>query len=287
MEESHFGYIMMRIKERSAKIFVYVTLIITLLSSLFPIFWTITTSLKKRVDTFALPPKFFNFSPTLDNYKKLFSDPTFVKVYLNTILFTLGAALLSITIGSLAAYAIARNPRFRGKATLEILLILLRAMPGVVLIVPLYDLCSKLHLLGEMPVLITIITVFNLPFTIWMLTPFFAAIPLELEEAAMVDGLSTWQTFRKVVVPLAMPGISAAAIFLSLLTWNEFLVPVILGDQSTQTLPVLISGFISARTLDWGPMAAASSLAIIPIALLTVFVQRKLVVGLSLGALKE
>jgi len=277
----------MRIKERSAKIFVYVTLIITLLSSLFPIFWTITTSLKKRVDTFALPPKFFNFSPTLDNYKKLFSDPTFVKVYLNTILFTLGAALLSITIGSLAAYAIARNPRFRGKATLEILLILLRAMPGVVLIVPLYDLCSKLHLLGEMPVLITIITVFNLPFTIWMLTPFFAAIPLELEEAAMVDGLSTWQTFRKVVVPLAMPGISAAAIFLSLLTWNEFLVPVILGDQSTQTLPVLISGFISARTLDWGPMAAASSLAIIPIALLTVFVQRKLVVGLSLGALKE
>ena len=277
----------MRVKERSAKIFVYVTLIVTLVSSLFPIFWTITTSLKKRVDTFALPPKFFNFSPTLDNYKKLFSDPTFVKVYLNTILFTIGAALLSISIGSLAAYAIARNPRFRGKATLEILLILLRAMPGVVLIVPLYDLCSKLHLLGEMPVLITIITVFNLPFTIWMLTPFFAAIPIELEEAAMVDGLSTWQTFRKVVIPLAMPGISAAAIFLSLLTWNEFLVPVILGDQSTQTLPVLISGFISARTLDWGPMAAASSLAIIPIALLTVLVQRKLVVGLSLGALKE
>jgi ABC-type glycerol-3-phosphate transport system permease component len=120
-----------------------------------------------------------------------------------------------------------------------------------------------------------------------MLTPFFAAIPIELEEAGMVDGLSTWQIFRQIVIPLALPGISAAAIFLSLLTWNEFLVPVILGDQSTQTLPVLISGFISARTLDWGPMAAASSLAIIPIAVLTVFVQRKLVVGLSLGALKE
>lgn len=278
---------MMYIKKRLAKIFVYSVLTITLLGSLFPIFWTISTSFKKRVDTFALPPKFFNFSPTIDNYKKLFSDPTFVKVYLNTILFTLGAAFLSICIGSLAAYALARNPRFRGKTTFEILLILLRAMPGVVLIVPLYDLCSKLHLLGEMPVLITIITVFNLPFTIWMLTPFFAAIPIELEEAGMVDGLSTWQIFRQIVIPLALPGISAAAIFLSLLTWNEFLVPVILGDQSTQTLPVLISGFISARTLDWGPMAAASSLAIIPIAVLTVFVQRKLVVGLSLGALKE
>jgi ABC-type glycerol-3-phosphate transport system permease component len=239
------------------------------------------------VDTFAIPPKFFNFSPTLDNYKKLFTDPTFVKVYVNTILFTVGAALLSICIGSLAAYAIARNPKFRGKGTLEILLILLRAMPGVVLIVPLYDLCSKFHLLGNMTVLIAIITVFNLPFTIWMLTPFFASIPIELEEAGMVDGLSTWEIFRKVVVPLALPGISAAAIFLSLLTWNEFLVPVILGDQSTQTLPVLISGFISARNLDWGPMAAASSLAIIPIAILTVLVQRKLVVGLSLGALKE
>ena len=278
---------MNQLKARAAKVFVYVVLTVTLISSLFPIFWTISTSLKKRVDTFAIPPKFFNFSPTLDNYKKLFADPTFVKVYVNTILFTVGAALLSICIGSLAAYAIARNPKFRGKGTLEILLILLRAMPGVVLIVPLYDLCSKFHLLGNMIVLIAIITVFNLPFTIWMLTPFFASIPIELEEAGMVDGLSTWEIFRKVVVPLALPGISAAAIFLSLLTWNEFLVPVILGDQSTQTLPVLISGFISARNLDWGPMAAASSLAIIPIAILTVLVQRKLVVGLSLGALKE
>ena len=131
----------MLIKKRLAKIFVYSVLSITLLVSLFPIFWTISTSFKKRVDTFALPPKFFNFSPTMDNYKKLFSDPTFVKVYLNTILFTLGAGFLSICIGSLAAYALARNPRFRGKTTFEILLILLRAMPGVVLIVPLYDLC--------------------------------------------------------------------------------------------------------------------------------------------------
>jgi ABC-type glycerol-3-phosphate transport system permease component len=275
------------LKRRSAKFFTYCVLSLAVFSALFPIFWTITTSLKKRVDTFSLPPKFFNFSPTLDNYKKLFSDPVFLKVYLNTALFTFGSAILSICIGSLAAYAIARNPKFHGKATLEIFLILLRAMPGVVLIVPLYDLCAKLHLLGQLPVLIVIITALNLPFTIWMLTPFFAAIPLEIEEAGMVDGLSTWQIFRKIVVPLALPGISAAAIFLSLLTWNEFLVPVILGDQSTQTLPVFISGFISARTLDWGPMAAASSLAIIPIAALTVFVQRKLVVGLSFGALKE
>ncbi len=137
-----------------------------------------------------------------------------------------------------------------------------------------------------MPVLIVLYAMVNLPFAIWVMTPYFQGIPREIEEAAYVDGASSAHTFWRVVLPMALPGIVATGLFVALLAWNEFLLPVVLGNESTKTLPVFISGFVSARTLDWGPMAAASSLAIIPIALLTIFAQRRLVSGLSQGAVK-
>ena len=169
---------------------------------------------------------------------------------------------------------------------MEISLILLRAMPGVVLVVPLYDLLADVGLLGKMPTLIALYALVNLPFAIWIMTPYFQGIPVELEEAAVVDGASPATVFVKIVLPVALPGVAATALFVGLLAWNEFLIPVVLGNESTKTLPVLISGFISARELDWGPMAAASSLAIIPIAIVTMVMQRRLVSGLSQGAVK-
>lgn len=124
-------------------------------------------------------------------------------------------------------------------------------------------------------------------FVIWLMTSFIEQIPVELEECAAIDGAGRLGVIGRVVVPLALPGLAATAIFVALLTWNEFLVPVLLAGERAKTLPVYISGFISNRTLDWGPMAAASSLAIIPIAVLTVVIQRQLVSGLSSGAVKE
>jgi len=159
-------------------------------------------------------------------------------------------------------------------------------MPGVVLVVPLYDLLANAGLLGKMPTLVVLYALVNLPFTIWIMTPYFQGIPAELEEAAVVDGASSRIVFLRIVLPVALPGIAATALFVGLLAWNEFLIPVVLGNESTKTLPVLISGFISARDLDWGPMAAASSLAIIPIAIVTIVMQRRLVSGLSQGAVK-
>ena len=124
-------------------------------------------------------------------------------------------------------------------------------------------------------------------FAIWIMTPFFVGIPMELEESAQLDGANRLQVFIRVVLPLSAPGLAATAIFVALLEWNEFLIPIVLGNEATKTLPVFISGFISARTLDWGPMAAASSLAIIPIIIVTILVQRRLISGLSAGALKD
>lgn len=253
---------------------------------LFPIFWTITTSIKTRAETFQLPPVYFSFTPTWKNYEALFTDTAFIRVLTNTIVVTVGSTLLAIIVGSLAAYGLARARSFPGRRPLEISLILLRAMPGVVLVVPLYDLLADVGLLGKMPTLIALYALVNLPFAIWIMTPYFQGIPVELEEAAVVDGASPRTVFVKVVLPVALPGIAATALFVGLLAWNEFLIPVVLGNESTKTLPVLISGFISARELDWGPMAAASSLAIIPIAIVTMVMQRRLVSGLSQGAVK-
>jgi len=252
----------------------------------FPIFWTISTSIKTRAETFQLPPVYFGFTPTLKNYEALFTDTAFIRVLTNTIVVTAGSTLLAILVGSLAAYGLARAKSFPGRRPLEVSLILLRAMPGVVLVVPLYDLLADVGLLGKMPTLIVLYALVNLPFAIWIMTPYFQGIPVELEEAAVVDGASPRTVFLRVVLPVAIPGIAATSLFVGLLAWNEFLIPVVLGNESTKTLPVLISGFISARELDWGPMAAASSLAIIPIAIVTLVMQRRLVSGLSQGAVK-
>ena len=274
----------MRIRIGSIATIIFLTF--TSIALLFPIFWTISTSLKTRAETFQLPPVYLGFTPTLRNYEALFTDAAFLRVLINTIVVTVGATLLAITVGALAADGLARARSFPGRRPLEVSLILLRAMPGVVLVVPLYDLLANAGLLGRMPTLIVLYALVNLPFAIWIMTPYFQGIPAELEEAAVVDGASSRIVFLRIVLPVALPGIAATALFVGLLSWNEFLIPVVLGNESTKTLPVLISGFISARDLDWGPMAAASSLAIIPIAIVTIVMQRRLVSGLSQGAVK-
>jgi multiple sugar transport system permease protein len=269
------------------RVVAYAVLLAATLFALFPIFWTVSTSLKYRVDSFSVPPKFFDFTPTLRNYRALFHDPDFTGVIGNTILITALVTIVTVTVSLFAAYALARSPRFAGRRPMEVSLILVRAMPGVVLIVPLYKMAVDVGALGQLWSLVLVYSVFLLPFAIWLMTPFIAGIPIELEECARVDGAGRLYTFVRVILPLTLPGLAATGIFIALLAWNEFLVPIVLGSDSTKTLPVYISGFVSARTLDWGPLAAASSIAIIPIAIVTLLIQRRLVAGLSSGALKE
>ncbi len=255
--------------------------------ALFPIFWTVSTSIKDRVDTYTLPPKFFNFTPTLKNYSSLFSLEKFWEIYWNSILITFGSTLLCLVIGSLAAYAFARKPKFAGRGSLEGLMIAVRALPGIVLLLPIYKLSSYLGLYDSKLALIFIYAGFNLPFAIWLLMSFFEQIPIEIEESARVDGASNTRMFTTIILPIAAPGLVATGIFVSLLSWNEFLIPVIMAGENAKTLPVLVASFISNRTLDWGPMAAAATVALVPIVLLTVAIQRWLVAGLSSGAVKE
>lgn len=275
-----------RLGKQFGNLLSYLGLMLASLIALFPVFWTVTTSIKQRDDTFVFPPKFVNFSPTWKNYEAIFNTRGFWQICLNTVVITIASTLLCVVISTLAAYALARSPRFRGRGALEVGLVLIRAVPAIVIMVPLFQIISRLGLYDNHMMLIVMYAAVNLPFAVWLMMSFVDQIPIALEQSAAVDGARRWQILVHVVLPLILPGMAATTIFVALLAWNEFLIPVMLAGNSAKTLPVFIAGFISTRNLDWGPMAAASALAIVPITLLTVFAQRALVSGLSSGAIK-
>jgi multiple sugar transport system permease protein len=264
----------------------YLILLLAAFVALFPLFWTLSTSIKTRNDTFVLPPKFLSFEPTWKNYAAIFDTKGFGHIYLNTVVITLASTLLCVLVSTLAAYSLARSPRFRSRRPLEVSLILVRAIPAIVIMVPLFTITSKLGVYDNHVALILMYAAVNVPFATWLMMSFVDQVPVTLEQSAAVDGAGRLQILWFVVLPLILPGMAATTIFVALLAWNEFLIPVMLAGNSAKTLPVFISGFISARNLDWGPMAAASSLAILPIAILTVLAQRWLISGLSSGAIK-
>jgi multiple sugar transport system permease protein len=264
----------------------YAVLSVASFAALFPLFWTLSTAVKTREDTFALPPVFLGFTPTLKNFAAILQTRGFGQIFLNTVVITVASTLLCVAVSTLAAYALARAPRFRGRRPLEIGMILIRAIPAIVIMVPLFAITSRLGVYDNHLALIVLYAAVNMPFATWLMTSFIAQVPQSLEESAAVDGARRWQVLGLVVLPLILPGMAATTIFVALLAWNEFLIPVMLAGNSAKTLPVFISGFISARTYDWGLMAAAATLAILPIAILTVLAQRWLISGLSSGAIK-
>ena len=269
-----------------ANVLSYATLAVACFVALFPLFWTVSTAIKQRGDTFVLPPKFFNFEPTAKNFSAILQTRGFWQICLNTAVITIGSTLLCVAISTLAAYALARSPQFRSRRPLEAGLILIRAVPAIVVMVPLFQIVSRLGLYDNQLVLIIMYAAVNIPFAVWLMISFVEQIPIALEHSAAIDGAGRMQILFHVVLPLILPGMAATTIFIALLGWNEFLIPVMLSGNNAKTLPVFIAGFVSSKNLDWGPLAAASAIAVLPITVLTVAAQRALVSGLSTGAIK-
>jgi len=265
----------------------HLVLAVACLAALFPIYWTVLTSVKSRVDIFAQPPTFWASDPTWENYAQVLADPEFVRAALVTIVVTLASTVLATFAGALAAYGLVRRGRFGGRGSFDGMLILIRALPGIVLAVPLYKIVVDLGVYDSPVALVVVYAAINLPFAVWLMTGFVQGIPYELEEAARVDGANQAGVLLRVVLPLIGPGLAATTIFVALMTWNEFLIPLVLADRGAKTLPVYVGGFVTSRVINWGGMAAAASIAIVPIALLTSLVQRNLVRGLSSGAIKD
>jgi len=264
-----------------------VLIILALIITLLPVYWMVNTSLKTQVEVFTSPPTLWPENPIAQNYIGLFTHRHLGKYLLNSMVIVGTAVLLSLGIGSLAAYALARFGKDFGQQKINFWVLAPRMVPPVALVVPLFLILQKFGLINRQLGLILVYTAFNLPFVAWMMRSFFQEIPIDLEEAAMVDGASRLRSFRDIVLPLVSPGMAATAIFSLIITYNEFFFALILtSTPAAATLPVGTAALIGKTQTLYGEMAAAGVVAAVPLVIFALLVQRHLVRGLTMGAVK-
>jgi multiple sugar transport system permease protein len=254
---------------------------------LFPFYVILTTSLKAERDVFAWPPIWL-FHPTFNSFYEalfVFGGQGAFAFIVNSVIITALSTVLSVGLGSMAAYGLARFP-FRGRKQLSFWILSTRFAPPIAFVVPVYLMALQLDLLDSRIALVLIYTSMNLSFVIWLLRGFFVEIPIEIEEAALVDGYTRLQIFRRVALPLVRPGIVTAGILSAVFSWNEFLFATILTQTHAATLPVYLSGFSNAMGLAWGEYMAVGVIAVLPITLFTMMLQKHLVRGLTFGAIR-
>jgi multiple sugar transport system permease protein len=272
-----------------AGIFVAFYLVWTIL----PIFVMIVSSFKDLLEAFKIPAVgdwmgasvFFDFSPTFQHYINLFTDQPFGTYLLNSIIAAGGSAVVSVILGSMAAYSLSRTD-FRLKNDVFFWIISTRMAPVIAVLVPLFAIFRSLDLVGSLTGLILAYTTFNLPFAIWILKGFFDNVPYAIEEAQMVDGASRSKAFMS-ILPLVAPGIGAFIVLCILFAWNDFLFAAIIGSGAAKTLPVATKELVQPQNIQWGTIMAAGTITTLPMMLLGLVIRRYLVTGLTMGAVKE
>lgn len=273
-----------RLIKTVSKIIIYILVFLAVFLSLAPIVYLFITGFKEPDLTFAIPPV-WNFAPTTQNYREVLTTTNFSKYFMNSVTIALITTGIAILLGSLAAYGFSRF-RFRGKFWLKMSSLIPQMLPPIVLVVPLYVLFNRLDWIDTRQALVVSYLTFTIPLSIWMMTGFFDDVPVELEEAAMIDGCSRFGALFRVSLPLAVPGMAATAILAFIYCWNEFLYAVILTGREARTLPVIITSFMTNKSILWGRIAASGSLVLIPVIIFALLAQRYLVRGLGKGAVK-
>lgn len=265
-----------------------VAIAVALIVTLFPVYWIAGNSFKYDIDIFSVPPQWYPSNPTLKHYYAAFVERPFLRYALNSFIIAVFTTIVSLVLGTMAGYALARFQypgRWRYHVSFWILST--RMMPPIVTIIPLYIAFNYLNLLNTKTAVVIAYTAFNLPFATWMMKSYFQDLPVELEEAAMVDGDTRWGAFLRVALPLARPGLAATAIFCLIISWNEFLLALVLTlTERSQTLPIGIAGRVTQYNTYWGEISAAGFMACVPIMIFAFIVQKHLVRGLSFGAVK-
>jgi len=252
---------------------------------LLPLFWIVLLSLKTQLQAFDRTQVFF-FWPTLDNYRRLLEDGTFLSYLVNSVVVAVGTVIVSLAIGAPAAYVVSRSRwrEFRNIALGYSLFV--RIVPPTVFIIP-YFLAARIFGFNDTWwILIIAYANLNIPLVMWSLWSFFNDVPRELDEAARIDGAGHWQIFLKVILPVSAPGLTATAILTFIMAWNEFLLALVLTSREARTLPVAIVGFLAYEGADWGLVSSGAVLVMAPIIVFTVFIRKYLVQGLVGGALK-
>lgn len=261
---------------------------------LIPTVWIPFTSVRPGIEIAAVPPIWLPREVTLDNYLDLFGmGPTraagrvvFPYYLLNSVIVAVSATAIAVVVGALAGYAFARF-QFRGQQPLFLLMLFVRALPGLLLALPLFILYRQLELQDTRHGLIIAYSALSIPFCTWLLEGFFAEVPREIEEAARIDGCSRLQVLRWIALPLAAPGLAATAVLVFIGTWDEFgLALVLTATVASRTMPAGLMEFVQEFRTVWGPLTAAGTIMLVPVIIFTLLTQRFLVRGLTLGALK-
>jgi ABC-type glycerol-3-phosphate transport system permease component len=275
------------IKRRKIKqIVVLILLIMVVLVLVFPFGWMLSTAFKPPEEVFTEKPRWIPHNPTTQNFYHILFNTAFPRYFGNSVLVAFITMVLSLIVTVFAGYALSRY-QFRGKNAFSLWLLISQMFPPVLLIIPIFVLMLKLNLVNKYPSLIITYATFALPFSTWMLKAYFDTVPLELEEAAKVDGCNQIQALFRIILPLAAPGIVTVALFIFILAWQEYMFALTLTRTTEmRTLPVGISLFLGEYRVLWGSLMAGSVVVTAPVVVFFVYLQRYIVQGLTLGAVK-
>ena len=253
--------------------------------ALAPYAWMILTSIKPTPEIGAWPVRYLPRTASFEHYRDLVTHTSFAGNLLNSLIIATGAALVGLALSIPAGYAFSRF-RFRGRSGLMTAFLTINMFPIVLLIIPLFLAMRTLGLLDTFLGVIIGHSTFAIPFAVWMLTSYFSTIPRELDEAATIDGASRLQAIRLIILPLVMPGVVTAGIYIFITSWNEYLFAMMLSGESVRTVTVALQLFIGEFTIQWGLLTAGGTLIALPVTLLFLLVQKRLVGGLTAGAVK-
>ena len=271
-----------RLRRTLGRAGLYASVILLVSPALLFFLWMLSLSLKNELDNTAYPPVFIPHPPTLANFIDVFEKNDFFAYTINSVIVSFSATALALVLGVPAGYGIAK-----AKATKAAALILIaRVTPGLSYLIPLFLMFQWLGMLGTLGPLIITHLVITVPIVVWVMIGYFEGLPVALEESALVDGATIWQAFRYVAVPLARPGIMVATILSFIFSWNNFIFGVVLAGRTTRTLPVAVYNVLTFEQISWGPLAAAALVVTAPVLVLTLFMQKEIVAGLTAGGVK-
>jgi ABC-type glycerol-3-phosphate transport system permease component len=275
-----------RLRHMSRRTVFYVVVLVTILLNLFPFYWMVVTSLKSWAGIFTYPPTFLPLPLDLTAYREVLEKTRFGLWVVNSVAVGVPTTIVAVLFATTGAYALSRF-QFRGRGLSGMVILVTQMLPGTLLVIPIYMMFKGAGLLDSHVSLIMAYATFALPFSIWMLKGYFDTIPIELEEAALVDGCTRLGVLRRIVLPLSLPGITVTAMFAFVLAWNDLVLAITLNSNpELRTVAVGLASFVGEYGTPWGQIMAASAMGSLPILLLFLILQRYLLYGLTAGAVK-
>ena len=272
-------------KKISRVFLLWIPLIIFLLFLLFPFYWTFVTSIKPDAELHSLKVIYWPQHPTLQAYKHLFNQYNFLHPMKNSFIVAAITTLVSLTVSTLAAYSFSRF-RFPGRKPLMVLFLTNNMFPTVLLLIPLFTIMRKLGLLYKPASLVLSYTTFTIPFSVWLLNGYLNDLPLSMEEAAMIDGADRAKAFTRIVLPVLLPCLLATGVYIFMQSWNEYTFAVLFTNEHSRTIPVSLKMLVGQLGVQWDPITAGGIITVIPVCIMFFFAQKRLVAGLTAGAVK-